>query len=190
MIIQIRGTNGSGKTWVMKHIMFRLGNSYPQYLPKRKQPLWYRFSNNVAVLGGYESVCGGCDNIGSAAQCYKEIVTLDSMGFLVVCEGLLLSEDVKWSSQLPELRVIYLTTPMPTCVSQTKMRREASGNFNPLNETKINSRADSIERSRIRLLEVGVHCVRCSSSQASSIVINWIRKWLWTKNKAGLASKP
>lgn len=187
-IIQIRGTSGSGKTTVMRRVMVRLPGMLtrrPIYVEGRKRPLYYEFGNNIVVLGSYESACGGCDTIGSAAQCFKEIVALDQMGKTVLCEGLLLSEDVKWSSQLPDLRVVYLTTPLETCLKQIEGRRKEAGNDKPLNPENTRKRVDVIERSRVKLINGNVDCRRCSSDQATGIILKWIGEISCKTNNRG-----
>lgn len=126
------------------------------------------------MLGHYETPCGGCDSIGSAPSIYKETMALAAMGMTVLSEGLLLSEDVKWSSQMPDLRVLYLTTPVDRCLQQIGTRRASVGNDKPLNPANTTNRVAVIERSRVKLEALGVYCRRCSSEQASSIILDWI----------------
>lgn len=190
MIIQVRGTSGSGKTWVMRQIMSRLAGMpmrKPVYKEGRKNPAWYEFQNGrVVVLGSYESVCGGCDNVGSAGKVYELIHEVDQRYTSVeldenseevlctpaiVCEGLLLSEDVKWSSQLPDLHVLFLTTPIDTCLTQIKSRREEAGNNKPLNPENTKNRVRTINRARVKLTELGIDCRRCSARQAVDITM-------------------
>ena len=76
MIIQVRGTSGSGKTWVMKSLLERLKPFKGVLVEGRKKPLFYVNSTSVAILGHYEAACGGCDNIGSAAAVAELIQNL------------------------------------------------------------------------------------------------------------------
>lgn len=176
MIVQIRGTSGSGKSTAMREIMRGLGEWEPVYSSGRKKPLYYRRPEAV-VLGHYESPCGGCDTIGSARQVYDLAATLQvvNSGRAILCEGLLLSEDVKWSKQMPGLRVVFITTPVEECIERIKARRADAGNDRPLNESNTRNRVAVIERARIKLMEAGVECRRASSAQASRIVLRWLR---------------
>jgi hypothetical protein len=171
MIIQIRGTSGSGKSTVMRQVMLTLGEWLPIRREGRKQPLGYQHAD-IVVLGHYESPCGGCDTIGSARAVYTLIQETDAP--IILCEGLLLSEDVKWSSQLPDLRIIYLTTPLEQCITQIQQRRLAVGNSKPLNTDNTTHRVGVIERSRVKLGALGVCCRRCPPEQAVGIIIKWI----------------
>jgi hypothetical protein len=172
MIIQIRGTSGSGKSTVMRKVMDLVGVWEPVYKEGRKQPLYYT-SNGIVVLGHYNSPCGGCDTIGSARAVFDLIKSIDAK--IIICEGLLLSEDVKWSSQLTDLRVIFLTTPLDQCLTWIAGRREKAGNDKPLNPSNTTNRVGVIERARMKLSLVGVQCSQCSAGKAPSVIISWIK---------------
>lgn len=195
MIIQIRGTSGSGKSTVMKQVMERLGPWAPMYASGRKRPLYYKSSGEwrAVILGHYESPCGGCDTIGSARAVYDLIQEIRDgyEGIPILSEGLLLSEDVKWSSQLPGLRCLFLNTSLARCLSQISGRRAEVGNDKPLNPANTENRVGTIERARIRLVEAGVKCLRCSSRQAPEIILRWIneeRRDRSCQSKVGLTS--
>lgn len=184
MIIQVRGTSGSGKSTVMRRVMEAMGTWDSFLLDGRKRPLYYRVCSeegwmDTVVLGHYESPCGGGDTIGSAAQIHREIVAHRACGrSVVLVEGLLLSEDTKWTSTLPldELRVIFLTTPLEECLTRIKGRRETAGNAKPLNPANTENRVAVVERARVKLIDAGVYCRRCSSAQAPAIILDLIRK--------------
>jgi hypothetical protein len=185
-VIQIRGTSGSGKTWVMREVMAAMGDilwshispydipKISRYVEGRKKPLWYAIGD-LAVLGHYEAACGGCDNIGSARQVYEVIQEVLPQCKNILCEGLLLSEDVKWTSQLDDVHVLYLTTPVEQCIAQIKRRREEAGNTKPLNEANTRNRVAVIERSRIKLLALGVDCRRVSARQAPGTILKLLQ---------------
>lgn len=177
MIIQIRGTSGSGKSTVMRQVMDHLSLE-PVLVSGRKRPLYYLdLARSVAVLGHYESPCGGCDTIGSARQVYDLIQTL--VGLDILAEGLLLSEDTKWSTKLLEegadLRIAYLTTPLDRCLKQIQSRRVSVGNLKELNTENTSRRVAVIERSRVKLLGAGARCLRTSPELTASQVLKWLR---------------
>lgn len=189
MIIKICGTSGSGKTWVMRQLIERLGPWLPQHVEGRKKPLWSISTKyNVAVMGHYESVCGGCDNIGSAPEVYKAILQVIEASKPrvkgvphVLSEGLLWSEDVKWSRELVEagydVRSAYLATSAEKCLQQVGERQQERG-AEPIDPErvirKLTTRVGTIERARLRLLNSGLVCRRCSSAQAVKIVSDWL----------------
>lgn len=176
MIINIRGTSGSGKSWVVRRVMEDYGFWNGFYVPGRKQPLYHypEDGRSIAVLGHYNSPCGGCDTIGSAKQVYTLIQKL-SQAKVIIAEGLLLSEDVKWSSYLKDLRVIFLTTSIEQCITQIEARRKEAGNDKPLNRYNTENRVGVIERARVKLLTAGVDCRRLSAEQAPEMILSWLK---------------
>lgn len=177
-VIQIRGTSGSGKSTVMRQVMKGLGGYAAHHVTGRKRPLLYAFNEFVYVLGHYESACGGCDTIGSARAIYELTERLfngPDNAKVVLQEGLLLSEDVKWTSQIRDVHCYFLTTPIEICIEQIKTRRSEAGNDKPLNESNSRKRVAVIERARVKLVELGVDCVRVSPSQAANSILNRLR---------------
>lgn len=176
MIIQVRGTSGSGKSTVMKKVMEYLGEWEKVYRDGRKKPLYYRSDAGV-ILGHYESPCGGCDTIGSARAVYDltQEILRENPNQSILQEGLLLSEDVKWTSQLPGVKVAFLDTPLERCLSQIQSRRQAVGNDKPLNPSNTQNRVGVIERARIKLSDLGVECRKCSPEHTPRIILNWLR---------------
>ncbi len=175
MIIQIRGTSGSGKSTVVREVMSKLGGWEPQYVDGRRKPLYYfRESNGKRgiVLGHYDTACGGCDTIGAAPRVFS--LTQELEYDYLISEGLLLGEDSKWSLQMDNLRVVFLTTPLEECLSRIVNRRKEKGNEKPLNPHNTTRRVFPINRAREKLSEAGVLCRRASSTQASDIIVRWI----------------
>lgn len=187
MIIQIRGTSGSGKSTAMRKIMDLMGSWRGVYEAGRKKPILYHCvepgwkESKPVVLGHYESPCGGCDTIGSASAVYEQIIdVIEGNGDVpILSEGLLLSEDVKWTTKLKEdgydVRCFFLITPVERCLSQIKKRRAEAGNEKPLNEYNTTNRVGTIERARLRLIENGVNCRRCSADQVVTLVLDLLR---------------
>lgn len=176
MILQIRGTSGSGKSTAMRWIMNHLGDWNGTFVPGRKQPLYYVHEEfPIIVLGHYESPCGGCDTIGSARAVY-DLIQATQPTDLVLCEGLLLSEDVKWTSQMKEVRCIFLSTSLEECLKNVQKRRMEAGNEKPLNPSNTSNRVVTIERAKRRLEEAGVWCCYLSFEQTVDEVVEWVRK--------------
>lgn len=183
LVIQVRGTSGSGKSTVIRQVVDEiepLEEWEANFITDRKQPLYYRNALNdrgIYLLGHYESQCGGCDNVGSAAKVFKLIKSVqehsDSRG-TILCEGLLLSEDTKWSQQIQNLHVVYLNTPIETCIKQIKARRLAAGNEKPLNEENTRKRVAVIERSRVKLIGLGIKCYSLDFGSAVEKVLELI----------------
>lgn len=202
MIIQIRGTSGSGKTTVVRRFMEKLltlqeGNAtfQPKYETGRGKPIWYeyqhKFNRVVYVLGHYEpeTPCGGCDTIGSAPEivnvinrCHKYYEEYRPHAFrvaqpILITEGLLWSEDTKWTKHMldggRDVRSIFLTTPLDQCIKQIKSRRKAAGNEKELNTENTTKRFDVIERARLKL-EPLMLTRRMGVDQAVKTLLKWI----------------
>lgn len=178
MIIQVRGTSGSGKSTAMRAFMEGAGCWNGVQVSGRRRPLYYRHEDlSVAVLGHYESPCGGCDTIGSARAVYalvQDLLGSPQPPRVIVCEGLLLSEDTKWSLQMPDLRALFLTTALGECLDRIRLRRQKAGNDKPLDESNTANRVRTIDRAYAKLREAGIYCRRCSSSQAPGILAQWV----------------
>lgn len=63
MILNIRGTSGSGKTYLVRQIMEALGPPKP-ILDVEDRVEGYELRGNIRVVGSYERECGGCDTLG------------------------------------------------------------------------------------------------------------------------------
>jgi len=178
MVIQIRGTSGSGKTTVMRKVMEEYKWA-KHFIDGRKNPLFYTAKKGkIAVLGHYEGLaCGGCDTIGSARQVFDVMKEVDAE--VILAEGLLLSEDTKWALQMGDvlgesLQVVFLTTPLDQCLDRIKQRRSAAGNTKPLNPANTTNRVGVIERARVKLTAANIKCVRRASTQAHRTVLKWV----------------
>lgn len=136
MIIQLRGTSGSGKTHLVKEIMKLYEKRKPVFSQGRKRPIAYRLSDTkcpkeLAVIGHYETACGGCDTISTPGKSYEIIFNQIKRNALdgrsVLFEGLLISGDLNWTASLKELGIplliIELTVPLEECLKSVNNRR-------------------------------------------------------------------
>lgn len=198
MIIQVRGTMGSGKSTVVSSVMDAMG-CWNGFVPKGCRRPTYSFSesSNVAVVGHYETVCGGCDNLGSMREVFYLTCDLTAFDFArpVLQEGIMLSVDTRWTMEYAQVerepRILFLTTPSKVCVERVVARRESQGkatdvdafrgyksNGKPLPtiRERIAARVIEIESARLRLLQAGVRCHRVSSTQAVDVILRWVHE--------------
>ena len=181
MIVQIRGTSGSGKTYIARKILDKdLGweaVTEPFGGKNRRVPLYYLSSDGkIAICGSYEAICGGCDGVGSARSVYNLYDLLKSKGIKhIVSEGLLLSEDTKWTLETKERgwnpKVFSLTTPEDICVKQVLARREEANNTKPFNKSNTVKRIKVIDRAIGKLRKAGVQCFDVNSRNCTALIL-------------------
>lgn len=131
MIVNVRGTSGSGKTTTIRRLM----DMFPNVVPLGENPrkpegykLWGSDLQDIYILGSYENVCGGCDGIKTQDEICERIRRWYQLGH-VIFEGLLVSTLFSRYNELAAaLRpvptmFVYLDTPVETCVERVLQRR-------------------------------------------------------------------
>ena len=184
MIIQVRGTSGSGKTTAVRAVVEAFGGfeTFQPHYRRSKSPVYYVNDRyNLAIIGSYENLCGGADRtqaMGGYALLQDLVREVETYNILM--EGLLLSEDTKQTLSFPNclerLRVLFLTTNNRCCIDRVNERRRLHNRSKPLNTDILEGRIRTIERARLKLIEAGVYCRRCSSNQAPGIITRWLRE--------------
>ena len=103
-IINIRGTSGSGKSTLARRIMEQYPHRVVFRREGRKQPIGYLYQRDaspntkgrqLAVIGHYETPCGGCDTIQKMDDIFQLVRDSHEAGHDVLFEGLLISADMK-----------------------------------------------------------------------------------------------
>lgn len=133
MVIQIRGTSGSGKTY----IIYRLMSKYKFKSINQGSSIvgYYCKELNLFIVGKYETACGGCDSINTQDEICNRILKATKRGWNVLFEGLICSHIAKRYAELYfrlqknniESMFIFLNTPFDTCVENINIRREKAG---------------------------------------------------------------
>ncbi|WP_230531623.1 hypothetical protein [Microvirga roseola] len=147
VIVNPRGTCGSGKTELVRRILAQYGwrrdgradagMLEPIHRAGRLHPLGYRLAHPgggcpLVVIGHYEVTSGGCDTIRATDGGLEEIVRraadYASTGHNVLIEGLRLSSEYDHSAELAKrhrLHVLHLATPVERCAQNLVRRRRA-----------------------------------------------------------------
>lgn len=144
-IINIRGTNGAGKTTVVRAIMgylrphtnFKTSNGVFMHIYKTPAGV------DVAFVGLYEgAVTGGVDrvkNVRDVVAACQEVIPHAH----IVLEGLLLSGLQQLTKDIAdacaahgEFHALTLDTPKEKCIDQTMKRRALAGNDKPFDPGK------------------------------------------------------
>jgi hypothetical protein len=183
VIINPRGTSGSGKTELVRRVLAEYGwqprtdgesrsTFEPIFRAGRSRPFGYRLRHPVGgrplvVFGHYEATSGGCDTIRASDGGIPEVIArageYAAGGHDVIIEGLRLSSEVEHSAELAQrhrLHVLRLSTPLDRCVRNLVSRRRAGRDAMP-----------SIRRTTAdEDLRVGEACKRLSGEAAVEIL--------------------
>lgn len=137
MIINLRGTSGSGKTHIVRQVMALYGGKARIMQEGRKQPIAYIMTPKqgstakpLAIMGHYETACGGCDTIKTLDEVYANVRQAADQGYDVLYEGLLVSGEIRRAQELhrdyhPQVLFIGLDTTLEKCVESINQRRWA-----------------------------------------------------------------
>jgi hypothetical protein len=115
--------------------------------------------DSVYVIGPYVSPCGGCD----AIQPYfliPELVDKYAARGHVIFEGMLVSSTygsvgASLEKYGKEAVLLFLDTPLETCLEYVRKRRNARGVEKPLNEKNTRNKYEQIAWFRKRMKEKG-----------------------------------
>ena len=173
VIINPRGTSGSGKTELVRRILAEYGwrrdrhdawdLNEPIFRTGRAHPFAYRLQHPgdgrpLVVVGHYQVTSGGCDTIraqdGGLPEVMRFAGDFASGGHDVIIEGLRLSSDVEMSARLAAahcLHIFQLSTPLARCVENLVVRRRAGASSRPAIERITTEEQTPVEDACERL---------------------------------------
>ncbi|WP_011581878.1 MULTISPECIES: hypothetical protein [Chelativorans] len=168
-ILNPRGAGGSGKTELVRRILYRYGWKAGEryggslveclYVSGRSRPFAYRLPHPfggrpLVVIGHYEVTSGGCDTIrqadGGLVEVARSADAFTATGHDVIIEGLRLSSDVEHSMALARSRrllVLRLRTPLRRCVYNLASRRRVGPRAHPAIERAVKAEHARIEQA-------------------------------------------
>lgn len=136
MIINLRGTHGSGKSYAMRkflkaHKSRKIYGLLGPRLPEAYELTVEGVDRPVYVLGSYVTTCGGCDLVQPYACVMQLVSKYDPKGH-VVFEGLLLSGVYgtvttfleTWKKQC---LILFLDTSLEVSIERVRQRRKSAG---------------------------------------------------------------
>jgi len=175
MIINLRGTHGSGKSTIVRKVMEK-GEFQPHFVEGRKRPLaYYDHLKTLFIPGHYEKDCGGCDTILEVEHVFDIVKNAAGQGWSVLFEGILAQHSaprlIEVAKLFPPVIVIILTTPLEACVKSVLERRAASGNDKPLNQDNIRREFRSVESAARRLRGEGLDVRSLSRNEAFDLCL-------------------
>lgn len=168
MIVNLRGTGGSGKSTLVRDLMELYPRRAALKQDGRKQPIGYvcfgaEWNNNrgLYVVGHYETPCGGADTITQQAAIFDKVIEEANHPRDVIFEGIISQDDVRRTSEINkafpgQLKVIALRVPIEVCLASIQARRDARGDERPLNPKNTVNRQKSLERTISRLRDAGI----------------------------------
>ena len=178
LIINVRGTSGSGKTHLTREFM---KSRHPNIVTDNAGKVYGYSCNGWFVVGSYENVCGGCDTIKTQQQIIDRVAWGVSMGYHVWLEGLILSTIYglvgAYSEEYAERWVFaYLNTPVDVCVERVIERRRVAGNIKPFDKENTVKRHATIRRNQAIVEEKGREAVTIDYLRPLASINNIIRK--------------
>lgn len=180
MIISLRGTNGAGKSHLVRDVM----KFYPVKkeawlnggMSVRRKPIGYELEWNdrkLFVPGHYEIANGGLDTIGNIDDAYR-LIKVYCAQYDVLYEGKNLTDNHR---RLIELRdqqqvpcvAVFITTSFEECVASVRARGHS------IAESTIRRLYDRTLKDRDELNDAGIEIVMGSRSEALSHVKTLLR---------------
>lgn len=166
MIVNVRGTHGTGKTTVVRRVMEHYPKRKAVFLPEgRRLPIGYickrKGSRPLFVPGSYEHpITGGCDNIPKVDLIYGQIRKYAKRGFDVLYEGIVAQHSTPNIMQMHErgmdVHVVVLDLPIKKALKGVKSRRKKRGETKPFNPLNTEKEGRDIISSSERLRDAGV----------------------------------
>lgn len=189
-IVAIKGTNGSGKSTVVRALIAHLGKQATLRFNKKEAGYRCRYGDGaVFVLGKYRSACGGLDSSfsysGAADDLLLCIDTLAEKGH-VVCEGVIAITSYGFDrvtlfadkQRRKGRRVIFahLYTPAELCVERVKQRRMDAGNQKPFNPENLLDKYESVLKSQEKLLAAGYDARILPHEEPLQTLLRWFEE--------------
>ena len=159
----MRGTNGSGKSTVVRGLLGSASRKIPIYgllgprMPEAYELLFKKVEKPVYVLGAYEIPTGGCDLI----QPYDLILDLirkyADKGH-VIFEGVLVSSSYGRVGTLMEqwghdAVMAFLDTSLEDCINNVEGRRKVKGDQRPFDPTNLTTKYNQIVKGQVKIKE-------------------------------------
>lgn len=187
----LRGTNGSGKTFVARELL-RLTNAEPCLFFGKKVAAYkgLMFDQPFFLIGSYETQCGGCDTISSVAQVAELLRLLmtnndDDAVFdhysnsgIVFFEGLMISHMLGTVGAMQNRLgknynvLSFLDTPLETCIERVRRRRFERGDERPFDPRNIIKDHPRVASCMVNAVKAGYRVRTVEHENALQNVLN------------------
>jgi len=189
-VVAIKGTNGSGKSTVVRALLDRLGKQSILRVNSKEAGYRCRYEDgSLFVLGKYKTACGGLDSSfsysGAADDLLLCIDKLAAQGH-VVCEGVIAitsyghNRMTRFADKLKRKghRMIFahIDTPAEMCIERVRQRRMEAGNRKPFNPEKLLDKYQSILKSQEQLLKAGYDARILPHEEPLQTLLRWFEE--------------
>ncbi len=181
MIIDIRGTNGAGKSHLvrqfLKNAVFAVKTELGYDIP----------SLELCVIGHYENPTGGCDQIKPKHQVQyrieKALETFPNVIFEGKCESMSL-QFARLAQKHKEYWFCFLDTSLEDCIRQRNKRREESGRLQEGRTDDVLIRDfQTIHRRKRQLDSLGLNTLWIPHGSGYEFVLNLLKKGTFSVTK-------
>jgi hypothetical protein len=186
-IVAIKGTNGSGKSSVVRTLIAHLGKAATLRFNNKEAGYRCKYREQALfVLGKYKSACGGLDSSFSYPGAADDVlICLDALAAKghVVCEGVIAISSygfdrvTRFADQQKKKgrHVIFarLDTPAELCIDRVHQRRSEAGNRKPFNPEKLLHKYESVLRSQEKLRGAGYDTRILPNEEPLQTLLRW-----------------
>jgi hypothetical protein len=190
MIISLRGTNGSGKSTVIRALLSQCG-SKPIYgalghrLPEAYRLSVPRVKTDTFLLGPYTTECGGCDRLIPFELIPRLIENYAAKGH-VIFEGVIVASMYgqvgrlleRWGKQAV---LLMLETSLDECVARVRGRRSGRGDTRVFDPSHLARKFEAVRRVGERAQADGILRVETvADTDAVKLMITMLQRAKWT----------
>ncbi len=175
MIVNIRGANGAGKTFLVRQFIRSGWTGHTYRVGKRVvgSEVWHGRTCSY-VVGDYDGEgSGGVDRMKSADEMFAALEAAELFSHHVIFEGILVSTTFgklgEWAaSRKKDFTIIELTTSVDRCLEHIEARRARSDKVRaePQSREKIEAKVKAITAACDRFRKEGFSVVRADGASA------------------------
>jgi len=186
MIINIRGTHGSGKSTLVRRIKELYADVTPTMLAGRQRPIGYICRpgldspmRQLFIPGSYETPTGGCDTISSIEQIFDLVKLYRENQCAVLFEGIVAQHSAGRLLDLHMIhpvKVIALSTTQDECVASVMQRRADRGQTDEFDPKNVIKEFKSVLSSSKRLKNDGLPVEFMTREDAFQFVKNALER--------------
>lgn len=187
-IINVRGTNGGGKTTIMKNFLRMFGSK--ELADKKGRTVGYEvhFEPRFFIVGDYKGLLGGCDVFSSVEKIVTTVEEFSQQGD-VLFEGILVSlltqPWIKLVESLPKSEFIFATlnTPLKVCLKRREKRWRKEGHKGSFDPAHMTEKFYAIREAHKRLESAGMDTRWLDYRYTTQTVINWLLEGRFAKKE-------